>query len=479
MRKKLKEGKYKNWEDFERDFELIVKNCTTFNPPGSVWYKAALRLRKDSKKIIEDLKDQTEVELPPPPPEPVKPPPAAPSTEERKKRRYVKSGLYKKRQDTGIESSGGLLINDLGMGSTATPYDLLTIWNREQSLQEAGCRPFTQRAGNSLRDTQVGPMYYLEYRPFRDRTFVTQYENRVEHFVKGASPMMLKRARRKINIAQGMLPDNHKSYWTPPEELLKDVVKVCQSVREAKTSADGSGDSKTTGGNPGSIQVFGVPSSELEKLKEIGAGNVLQKMVQAAQNIAEIRRREEEAKAAKAKAKAKAEALAQAQAAEAARQAAANQKKQQELQRQQAAQQAAAQQAAAAHAQAARQQQMQVQGHAQAMYLQQQQRQQQQQLHLQRMAQGQIPANINLLNGRTQDKNPSLQTHQQHLAAQQAAQAQAQAHAQAQRQRLMQLHQMQQAQIQLRMQQQRAQHQNVLKYFPNALFICTCVSSQR
>eukprot|EP00954_Amorphochlora_amoebiformis_P000201 17364-Amorphochlora_amoeboformis.AAC.1 len=169
MRKKLADGRYKSWSEFEKDFNLIVTNCLTFNPQGSVWYKAALRLRKDSKKIIEDLKAQTEVEAPPQPPPKAVITNSGPAPEERKKRRYVKSGLYKKSRDVTAEMTGGLLINDLGMGSTATINDLLAIWAREQTLQEAGCRSFTQRTGNSLLQTHVGPIFYPQHRPYRER----------------------------------------------------------------------------------------------------------------------------------------------------------------------------------------------------------------------------------------------------------------------------------------------------------------------
>ena len=38
MEKKLIEDKYKDWNGFHKDFELMIKNCNEFNEPGSQVY---------------------------------------------------------------------------------------------------------------------------------------------------------------------------------------------------------------------------------------------------------------------------------------------------------------------------------------------------------------------------------------------------------------------------------------------------------
>jgi len=45
MRVKISEQKYKTMDDFEADFELIVKNCLSYNAKDTVFYKAAVKLR--------------------------------------------------------------------------------------------------------------------------------------------------------------------------------------------------------------------------------------------------------------------------------------------------------------------------------------------------------------------------------------------------------------------------------------------------
>jgi len=343
MRKNIANGKYKTWGDFESDFELIINNCTTFNPEGTIWHRAALRLKKDSRKIFEELKQETEVEQSAPAPEPKVTKSVSKSTskpvsksvsksvtksvaskaissssgmpaEERKKRRYIKSGLYKRKQrDFGSEASGGLLMNDLGMGNVATLFDLLTIWTREQIVQEMGCRPFTQRTGNCLIETQVGPLYYPQFRPFRDSAFGVQYEKRIENFIQGAPKCMLERAKRKVNIAHGLVHESQKKNWRVPAELLKDEIKG-ETGKSENNVAPKEGLEN--------VKVFGVTLEDLKSLDKVeglsSVDGVLKKMIDAGNNITNhiIHQRKLAEERAKAKVAAEMAAKAAAQAAE-------------------------------------------------------------------------------------------------------------------------------------------------------------------
>jgi hypothetical protein len=53
MRKKAKKGKYKTLEMFTDDFNLMIKNCMTFNPDTTVFYKDGKRIGKRGLEIIE------------------------------------------------------------------------------------------------------------------------------------------------------------------------------------------------------------------------------------------------------------------------------------------------------------------------------------------------------------------------------------------------------------------------------------------
>lgn len=45
MRKNIDNHKYRTMDEFETDFELIIKNCMKYNAKDTVFYRAATRLR--------------------------------------------------------------------------------------------------------------------------------------------------------------------------------------------------------------------------------------------------------------------------------------------------------------------------------------------------------------------------------------------------------------------------------------------------
>lgn len=53
MRKKAKKGKYKTLEMFTEDFNLMIRNCLTFNPDTTVFYKEGKRIGKRGIELIE------------------------------------------------------------------------------------------------------------------------------------------------------------------------------------------------------------------------------------------------------------------------------------------------------------------------------------------------------------------------------------------------------------------------------------------
>lgn len=53
MRKKAKRGKYKSVEMFTEDFSLMIRNCMTFNPDTTVFYKEGKRVGKRGNELIE------------------------------------------------------------------------------------------------------------------------------------------------------------------------------------------------------------------------------------------------------------------------------------------------------------------------------------------------------------------------------------------------------------------------------------------
>ncbi|KAL7682767.1 putative bromodomain, cofactor of BRCA1, Bromodomain-like superfamily [Plasmopara halstedii] len=53
MRKKAKRGKYKTLDSFVTDFNLMIRNCMTFNPDTTIFYKEGKRIGKRGNEIIE------------------------------------------------------------------------------------------------------------------------------------------------------------------------------------------------------------------------------------------------------------------------------------------------------------------------------------------------------------------------------------------------------------------------------------------
>lgn len=45
MRNKISEQKYKTMDDFEADFDLVIKNCLSYNAKDTVFYRAAVKMR--------------------------------------------------------------------------------------------------------------------------------------------------------------------------------------------------------------------------------------------------------------------------------------------------------------------------------------------------------------------------------------------------------------------------------------------------
>ena len=52
MEQKLDNGHYNAIEDFSADVQLICDNCRTYNPPDTVYYKAANKLEKFYKAKV-------------------------------------------------------------------------------------------------------------------------------------------------------------------------------------------------------------------------------------------------------------------------------------------------------------------------------------------------------------------------------------------------------------------------------------------
>lgn len=53
MRKRAKRGKYKTLEQFTEDFNLMIRNCMTFNPSTTIFYKEGKRIGKRGNELIQ------------------------------------------------------------------------------------------------------------------------------------------------------------------------------------------------------------------------------------------------------------------------------------------------------------------------------------------------------------------------------------------------------------------------------------------
>ena len=56
MRQKLENHEYQNFDQLERDFDLMVNNCMTYNAEDTIYYKAAIRLRHLGRPIIRNAR---------------------------------------------------------------------------------------------------------------------------------------------------------------------------------------------------------------------------------------------------------------------------------------------------------------------------------------------------------------------------------------------------------------------------------------
>lgn len=61
IRKNLSKGKYKRFEDFYRDVQLIWDNCKTYNIQGSDIYKMAESMEKISRRAINKNKEEFDI----------------------------------------------------------------------------------------------------------------------------------------------------------------------------------------------------------------------------------------------------------------------------------------------------------------------------------------------------------------------------------------------------------------------------------
>ena len=52
MREKIDGNVYKTFDEFEKDFNLIWKNCMAYNSEDTIYYRAAVRLRDQGKTLI-------------------------------------------------------------------------------------------------------------------------------------------------------------------------------------------------------------------------------------------------------------------------------------------------------------------------------------------------------------------------------------------------------------------------------------------
>ena len=56
MRTKLENHEYKNFDQLEEDFDLMVNNCMTYNAEDTIFYKAAVRLGHLGKPILRNAR---------------------------------------------------------------------------------------------------------------------------------------------------------------------------------------------------------------------------------------------------------------------------------------------------------------------------------------------------------------------------------------------------------------------------------------
>ncbi|XP_043932347.1 peregrin, partial [Protopterus annectens] len=60
MKENLEAYKYRNFDDFEADFNLIVTNCLKYNAKDTIFYRAAIRLREQGSTVLRQARRQAE-----------------------------------------------------------------------------------------------------------------------------------------------------------------------------------------------------------------------------------------------------------------------------------------------------------------------------------------------------------------------------------------------------------------------------------
>lgn len=60
MREKIDGNVYKTFDEFEKDFNLIWKNCMSYNAEDTIYYRAAVRLRDQGKTVIRSARRMVE-----------------------------------------------------------------------------------------------------------------------------------------------------------------------------------------------------------------------------------------------------------------------------------------------------------------------------------------------------------------------------------------------------------------------------------
>ncbi|KAJ1947974.1 Bromodomain and PHD finger-containing protein 1 [Linderina pennispora] len=60
IRQKLDEFEYRGMDEFERDLLLVVNNCTTYNKPGTYYFRLAVRVKKHIERLMGEARRQIE-----------------------------------------------------------------------------------------------------------------------------------------------------------------------------------------------------------------------------------------------------------------------------------------------------------------------------------------------------------------------------------------------------------------------------------
>src|SRR5699024_9973860 len=53
MRQKVEQCQYRSFDAFQRDLELIISNCKTYNTPTTIWHKAAIKLELFINELLD------------------------------------------------------------------------------------------------------------------------------------------------------------------------------------------------------------------------------------------------------------------------------------------------------------------------------------------------------------------------------------------------------------------------------------------